>query len=181
MPSIQVASTRVPEEPTPSSSQVQQQPAEHNMVVGEALTVDREDSALVTLESPVLEYSVEHPGICKLIKTGENVLSLVGLKQGETRIAVVTADADGKRSIEIRNVRVASASSPQTELRNLSRDLTQSIANLYPHCRVQVVTRGEELIVQGYTESEKDARKILSLVRKTTLTPVIDQVKSGRR
>lgn len=149
--------------------------------MGDEMLVSREQPVLVKMDQPVLEYSVEHPGICRLIQTSETTLSLIGLQDGDTRIAVVTASGEQERNIEIRGVRVASASAPQGRLQTLAREVTQTIKRLYPYGDVQVVASGEELIVQGYVQAEKDARKIVSLVRKTSLSPVIDRLHSMSR
>ena len=163
-----------PQQPTAPS----QQPA---VITGEALVVGHEDTTTVNADSPIREYSVEHPAICKLIKTSENTISLIGLREGNTRIAIMTANAKGEESIEIREVRISSGPVKQTSLRGVSREVSQTIAKLYPRSQIEVVPQGTELIVRGYVESEKDARKIISLVRKTTLTPVVDQLQSFGR
>lgn len=151
------------------------------MTVGPTVVVRREDSAIIEKQKRVIEYSVEHPGICNLIQTGNNALSLIGLKEGDTRIAVVTAGDEGKRNIEIHSVRVASATTAQVELSGLAREVTRTIARLYPRSQIEVLTDGDQLIVQGNVELERDARKIVNLVRKTSLIPVVDRVQAFRR
>lgn len=174
----------------PAAQQLPPQPAEtpqasdysdSEMVMLSGIVVAPQDSASVTTGSPVLEYSVEHPTICKMIRTSENVVSLIGLREGQTRIAVVTASATGERQIEIRDVRVASESSPQVSLNNLAREMKQTVAKLYPQSRVEIKTNDDKLIVMGNVPTESDARKIISLVRKMTLSPVVDQLKSYSR
>jgi hypothetical protein len=149
--------------------------------IGTEIVVSREKPLVFNMDSPVVDYSVEHPGICRLIQTSDKSLSLIGLQEGDTRIAVVTAGGQEDRNIEIRGVRVAGGERPLSRLQNLAREITQTIKRLYPYSDIQVVASSDELIVQGYVQLEKDARKILTLVRKTSLTPVVDRLHSMSR
>lgn len=164
-----------------SQSPLLNQVFEGEMVFGEALSVGREDSAEIVINDLVREYSVEHPSICQLIRTGARNLTLVGVQEGSTRIAIVSSNAEGNPSVEIREVRVLSEVGPAVSLQDLAGEISQTIANLYPSSQLEVIAHGEVLIVQGIAESEQDARKILSLIRKTTLTPVNDRIRTLKR
>lgn len=148
------------------------------MVAGESLRLRREDVSSFSTKSPIIEYSVEHPGICKMIRTSENTVSVIGLRDGITRVAVVTADPSGNQIIEIRDVQVAGGEATESGLQAVAQEMSQTISKLYPKSRVRVISGEEKLWVRGLVHSESDARKILSLVRKMTLTPVVDQLRS---
>jgi hypothetical protein len=116
--------------------------------------------------------SVEHEDICQVIQTAGKSYTLIGLRPGETRIAVISESA-GQRNIQIHQVTVADAQPPQ---QNSSSTIAQTIQQLYPRSKVRVATRGTQLVVGGNVESEETAKEILRLVRKTTLTPVVDEL-----
>ncbi|MEM8735115.1 MAG: hypothetical protein AAGG44_12875 [Planctomycetota bacterium] len=152
------------------------------MHVGDAMVLSAQGVAALDAIGPIIEYSVEHPTICRLIRTSDTTLSLVGLKEGSTRVAVVTASASGQpQSIEVRTVSVRGAGSEATKQSKVFQELSQAIAKLYPQSKIRVQQRGEEIIVTGVAQTEKNARRIVSMVRKTTLTPVVDEVRSATR
>ena len=174
----QIANSSLSEDEQPKKLDVDVDPSQ--MTIGDQLVISREKPVVFNMESSVLDYSVEHPGICRLIQTSDKSLSLIGLQEGDTRIAVVTAGGQEK-SIEIRGVRVAGGERPLSRLQTFAREITQTIKRLHPYSDVQVVASSDELIVQGYVQLEKDARKILTLVRKTSLSPVVDRLHSMTR
>lgn len=152
-----------------------------DMIIGRAMTVTHTDATPILSQRTVVEHSVEHPAICRLITTGEKTLSLIGLKPGETRIAIVTEGADGERKVELHEVHVNYENTTSANLHTVSREITQTISRLYPGSQVEIIANDGELIVQGRVQSEQAARKVLSLVRKTALTPVIDRLHSDQR
>lgn len=149
------------------------------MSVGESMVVTAHGMADLSASSRIIEYSVEHPSICRLIRTGESTLSVVGLQEGSTRVAVVTASANGSpQTVEVRAVAVRGGGNKQVEQKDFARDITQTISKLYPRCQISVVNRGGEIVIRGFANTEKEARRILSMVRKATLSPVVDEVRS---
>ncbi|MFN3190654.1 MAG: hypothetical protein ACE361_09040 [Aureliella sp.] len=151
------------------------------MRVGDAMVLAAQDVAALDADGTIIEYSVEHPTICRLIRTSDTTLSLVGLKEGSTRVAVVTASATGQpQSIEVRSISVRGAAEAMKQPQ-VFQELSQAIAKLYPQSNVRVQQRGEEIVVTGFAKTEKNARRIVSMVRKTTLTPVVDEVRSATR
>lgn len=151
---------------------------ENNMTVGAGIALGAQDTTSVTSENPILEYSAEHPSVCQLIRTGEKSLTVVGLRGGSTRIALISSDAEGKRQVEIREVRVGAVDAQQVNKNQLCREMSQTVSRMYPRSQVEVIAHGDQIIVQGIVQSESDARKILSLVRKTALMPVVDRLQA---
>lgn len=150
-------------------------------VVGQALSIGRQESTSIITTQAILEFASEHPDVCQVIRTGDTTLSVIGLSRGNTRIAVVTSDEQGGRHVEIRDVQVGSHGSTPVGLKRLSAEISQTIDQLYPNSQVEIVSSGDKLIVQGIVSSERNARKILSLVRKTALTPVVDRLQAYER
>lgn len=151
------------------------------MKIGEPLMIDRQGSASIITVGELAEFSAEHPSICRLIQSGEKTLSLIGLRPGTTRIAIVTRTDTGDSQVEIRSVEVGGGNTTQRDLSQLAGEISQTVAQLYPDSQVEIVAGDQQLVVQGTVDSEKDARKILSLVRKTALTPVVDRLQSYQR
>ena len=132
-------------------------------------------------EFPIMELSVEHPTICQLMQTGEKSVSLIGMRPGSTRIAMVTVNNDGERQVELHEVLVGASASTEFSLPDLAKEVSRTVATMVPHSDVQVVAYEDYLVVHGFTPYESDAKKILSVVRKTSLVPVVDQLKTNER
>lgn len=133
------------------------------------------ESFQLKCENKLQGLSVEREEICQLIQTGPRSYSLVGLQKGATRIALIT-ETDGHRQIEIHQVTVDSRGAIGPDLDLLAESIGQTIRQLYPLHRVVVEAQGQRLLVRGRVDSEESARKIISLVRKTALAPVVDQL-----
>ncbi len=162
-----VEQTPVPESETPSSE---------SMRIGAALSVGVQNTATVSTEFAIVELSVEHPNICQLLKTSDKSASLIGMRPGSTRIAMICQRTNGERIVEVREVSVSGDAEAKVSLPQLAQEISQTVAKLYPNSDVQIAADNETLIVRGFTNYESDAKKILALVRKTSLTPVIDQL-----
>lgn len=121
--------------------------------------------------------SVEREEICQLIQSGPRTFSVVGLREGETRIAVVS-DVNGQRKIEIHHVIVGSSKQTANDPATLASEVSHTISQLYPRSKIRITPRGSQLVVSGTVDSDDTAKKILSLVRKTTLTPVVDELQA---
>ena len=137
-----------------------------------------EATTTIECRSTLSEYSIEHPKTCRVVKTSENKLTLIALQPGKTRVAFVTTNSEGESFIELRQVEVQGTTLPKDSRAAIAEELTATIAQMYETKTVSVVAAGDEFVVSGTAATEKDARKILSLVRKTTLCPVIDKLKA---
>ena len=183
---IQTLPRSLPAESAPmsdshASAEMRPQLVFESMIKGEAVVLSPQQSSSLTMTTAIVQCSAEHPTICKLIKTSDKSLSLIGLSDGKTRIAIVTADEQGKPVVEVREVQVGKTGQDDGSLRQLANEISKTIASLYPSSRIEIVAEGQQLFVQGRVSSESEARKVLSLVRKTALTPVIDRLQSSER
>lgn len=146
------------------------------MTTGESLSIEKHGLMTLRVDSPVLQCSAEHTSICRAFRTGEKTLSIVGIANGKTRVAIVTAPEGGKQQVEIREVIVGTEESKQVSLKQIAQEVAKTVTKLYPDCDVDFIAQGDRLVVEGFAGSEKEARKVLSLVRKTTLSPVVDKL-----
>ncbi len=144
--------------------------------IGERLEVDLHEATNVETSNPISGLSIEHPELCQVLKSGERTISLVGLKAGQTRVALFTSDAAGDRKIEIRDVVIAGTETRQADMKSMAVDIGRSVHNMYPKSRIEVIAEAEGLTVQGYASTEDEAKKIISLVRRTSLQPVVDRL-----
>ncbi len=161
-----------------ASGQVSKMPESDFKQPQQTVTLGLQQSQTLTAQFVITELSVEHPGICQLMQTGESSVSLVGVRPGTTRIALVMVNDSGERQVEIHEVAVANAASSSQSLSDIAAEISRSVARLVPNSDVEVVAYEDYLLVHGFTHYESDAKKILSLVRKTSLVPVVDQLKS---
>ncbi len=145
---------------------------------GKLVSLRPEATATIECETTLSEYSIEHAKTCRVVKTSENKLTLIALQPGKTRVAFVTTNSDGESFINLRQVEVQGTKLPIDSRAVIAEELTATIAQLYETKTVRVIAKGDEFIVIGTAATEKDARKILSLIRKTTLCPVVDKLKA---
>ncbi len=163
-----------PPTPTPSQSPV----AGREGVNGKEFKVAVKDSFAVQTIETIQTLSVEHEEICQIIKSGPKSFTVVGLQDGETRVAVIS-EVDGQRKVQVHHVVVGTPkSTTTTNPAALASEVSQTVAQLYPRSRVRITPRGTQLVVSGTVDSEDTAKKILSLVRKTTLNPVVDELQT---
>ncbi|MDX1927080.1 MAG: hypothetical protein SFV81_11210 [Pirellulaceae bacterium] len=144
--------------------------------IGERLEVGLHESINVESKQPISGLSVEHPELCQVLKSGERSLSVVGLKAGQTRVALFTTSASGERKIEIREVIIAGTENRQADMKSLATEISKSVRRMYPNSRIEVIAEEDGLAVQGYAGSEAEAKKIIGLIRKTSLQPVVDRL-----
>ena len=145
---------------------------------GKEFKVAVKDSFAVQSIETIQTVSVEHEEVCQVIKSGPKSFTVVGLQDGETRIAVIS-EVDGQRKVQVHHVVVGTPKrTTTTNPAALASEVSQTVAQLYPRSRVRITPRGTQLVVSGSVDSEDTAKKILSLVRKTTLNPVIDELQT---
>lgn len=160
--------------PTPSQTPV----SGRESMNGKEFKVAVKDSFAVQSIETIQILSVEHEEVCQVIKSGPKSFTVVGLQDGETRVAVIS-EVDGQRKVQVHHVVVGTPkSTTTTNPAALASEVSQTVAQLYPKSRVRIAPRGTQLVVSGTVDSEDTAKKILSLVRKTTLNPVIDELQT---
>jgi Flp pilus assembly secretin CpaC len=144
--------------------------------MGQRLDVGLHESTNVETAQAISGLSVEHPEFCQVLKSGERSVSFVGLKAGQTRVALFTTDVSGERKIEIREVVIAGTENRQADMKSLATQIGRSVHSMYPNSHIEVIAEAEGLTVQGYAGSEEEAKKIIGLVRRTSLQPVVDRL-----
>ena len=144
--------------------------------IGARLEVGLHEASSVETTQPISGLSVEHPELCQVLKSSERSVSLVGLKSGQTRVALFTTSASGERKIEIREVLIAGTENRQADMNSMAAEISKSVRRMYPSSRIEVIAEDDGLAVQGYAGSEAEAKKIISLIRRTSLQPVIDRL-----
>lgn len=141
-----------------------------------ALAVGLQESHTLSTDYSISELSVEHPNICQLLKTSDRSVSVIGMRPGATRIALVSYDSQGERTVDVREIAVGDSAVTSVNLPELAKEISRTVAHMYPKSDVQIVAYQDHVVVRGYTNYESDAKKILALVRKTSLAPVVDQL-----
>lgn len=144
--------------------------------IGERLEVGLHESTNIETTHAITGLSVEHPELCQVLKSGERSVSFVGLLAGQTRVALFTTDTSGERKIEIREVMIAGAETRQADMKSLATEISRSVHNMFPSSKIEIIADAEGLTVQGYAGSEAEAKKIIGLVRRTSLQPVVDRL-----
>lgn len=148
--------------------------------VSRKLRITAEQTISLDADSTIQQTSVEDPSICSLILSGENTVSLVGIQSGTTRVAIVTTSPSGKPDVQVYQITVDDAGTAQVGLAQLADSIDATVVNLYQGSDISVSAGDGNLIVAGFASSENEAKRILSLVRRTSLMPVIDRVQVKR-
>lgn len=171
-----VAAEAVPPRLIPSETSV---PMTGEFKHGPSLTIAVEDAIVRQAQSTIVELSTEHSHICRLIQAGPTTFTVMGLQPGTTRIAVVTAQADGQQEIQIVDVHVEQARvAPAGGIDELARQISTSLTQLFPQYAIEIDVMERSLLVQGEVGSEAEAKRIVGLIRKASLMPVIDRLRS---
>ncbi len=144
--------------------------------LGERVKVAVKDSVVIESLQPIENVSIEHPEFCQVLKGSERSLTLIGLRAGMTRIAVFTTDSTGERKVAVHEVTIGGSAARQADAQALATEITHAIRKMYPQSRVEVIEEANGLTVQGAAASEDEAVKIVGLVRRTSLQPVLDRI-----
>ncbi|MFO0941363.1 MAG: pilus assembly protein N-terminal domain-containing protein [Pirellulales bacterium] len=154
------------------------QPSPTQQAQSKEIRVIAKDSVSLQSSENIQAVSVEQGDICQIIQNGPKSYSVIGLRDGETRIAIIS-ESNGQRNVQVQKVVVSSSKNSTTkDNATLAAEISQTVTQLYPRQRVRISTRGSQLVISGTVDSEDTAKKIVSLVRKTTLTPVVDELKT---
>lgn len=142
------------------------------------ISVTVEQAVPLSVRNTIVQTSVEDLSVCQLIKSGERSLSLIGLKAGTTRVAVVTTSSGSEPKVRVYQVSVGRGSKAEFGLTELAGGIDETISRLYPSSRIRIRAGEGRLIVSGTASSEEEARKVLALVRRTSLMPVTDNLQA---
>ncbi|GAB5404746.1 MAG: hypothetical protein Aurels2KO_29770 [Aureliella sp.] len=142
------------------------------------LSVVVEQAIPMSVRSSIVQTSVEDPSVCQLIQSGERSLSLVGLKAGSTRVAIVTSQDGSEPKVRVYEVAVGRGAKAEYGLNELAAGIDETVTRLYPGSRIRVTSGEGHLVVSGIADSEEQARRVLALVRRTSLMPVTDKLRT---
>ncbi|MEM9828342.1 MAG: pilus assembly protein N-terminal domain-containing protein [Planctomycetota bacterium] len=145
------------------------------------LSMDLAQVRSLTVGGWLREVRVADGSICQAVTTGENQIKLVGVGTGVTQL-VVWADVDddvddAKHPSRVQAFEISVGEAAQTAS---GSDSLQTIRNCvlraFPNSRVEI-RRGENgLVVRGVCRSDAEAKKIMRMIRQTTLVPVTDSL-----
>ena len=131
-------------------------------------------ATLMDLSSKLCGVAVQDASVCKILHN-ERSVSLVGNQVGTTLVQVWT-EGLGNKPQTVR-VNVSQPWGNVQATRSEVIDIKQAIAQNFPRANVSIVSLVDGGIeVNGTTDSEDSARRILELVRKLYLVPVKDKV-----
>ena len=131
----------------------------------------------LTVGGKLKQVRVLDESVCQAVTAGDNQVKLIGTGNGVTQLVVWAEMGDGATDkIQAFEVLVDSHEEAGTADESLDT-LDQSIARAYPDCRVLLDHRGDHLVVRGQCPSERSAKSILRMVRRTCLIPVHDELK----
>ncbi len=142
------------------------------------LSVVVEQAVPMSVRSSIVQTSVEDPSVCQLIQSGDRSLSLVGLKSGSTRVAIVTSQDGSEPKVRVYEVSVGRGAKAEYGLAELAAGIDETVTRLYPSSRIRVSAGEGHLVVSGTADTEEQARRVLALVRRTSLMPVTDQLRT---
>ena len=128
----------------------------------------------ISLSGTLVAVAVQDEKICKILHNDRTV-SLVGNQTGSTLVQIWTADLGN--SPQVIRVNVSQPWGNVQATNSEVKDIKQVIAQKFPRADVSIISKDDGGIeVQGTTDSEESARRILELVRKLYLVPVTDKV-----
>lgn len=156
----------------------------------------RVSSAEPTLVVPLESTQSDQPRLKPTLSVAKPVSSTRNVAQSNKNRSIVPSNGPGESSPLVRAVQPAvgmktvseiesviaqyeESSSPQAGAGQI-RELNKSIKKNFPGSRIEIKTNDDGLVVVGVAASEKEAEKILSVVRKATLAPVLDRVTTKR-
>lgn len=145
----------------------------HDQATKEAMAdkqLSGEPAGKLVLGESSTDAASSSPGV-----TGTVPTNAAQTANSSAKTADGTAGARASRFGEIH--RVAAALSKEFAIDpGTPRELNRQIKQMFPASQVEVSVDDEGLVVDGIAASKAEARKILALVRKTTLCPVADHL-----
>ena len=133
----------------------------------------------LTLGGTLQDLHVMDDSVCQAVATAPNQVKLIGTGNGVTQL-VLWAESENEsgqtrrqlRAFEIRVDDHTAAAAADDSLDMLGR----SIGTTFPTADVSLAHNGDRLHVTGHCRTESDAKKILRMVRRTCLMPVVDDL-----
>ncbi|MBM4000040.1 MAG: hypothetical protein FJ297_10975 [Planctomycetes bacterium] len=176
-------------------------PVAEPLITHRKLDLGVRQSMSVRSEFEIARAESVDPTICDAVQFSPFELTLIGKRDGQTHVRVWFKNQDQDQSTggeqqekpsgaapapsrEASTNYLIAVKSPEDQARVADREydkLLASIRSLHPDARVELISSGDRLVVQGTVSSEDEAIQILSLVRKVRLIPVVDRLRvTGR-
>ena len=143
------------------------------------IEVVHRDVRCIKVAGAVEKIEVEDESICKGMVSDSKGITLIGVNRGVTRVKVwMTSESHLSKSPQIFEVSVREAWTTSSHKSGMTiNDATKSIAELFPTTRIAIKAHENgTLIVFGKTDTNDEAKKIVSMVRKMFLVPVQDRI-----
>ena len=142
------------------------------------LYMSRAQVRSLTVSGQLHQVNIGDQGVCQAVASGSNQIKLIGSSNGVTRL-VVWATPTGAGAPLMREFVVHVQDKVDATGGDAGKSIekvNETIRNAFPESSVSAKFVGKKLLVRGTCRSEATAKKILRMVRKTCLVPVIDQV-----
>ena len=128
----------------------------------------------MNLVANLVAIAVQDENVCKAFHN-ERTISLVGNQSGTTLVQFWTTEPGSLPQVV--RVNVSQPWGRAQSRRSDANDIKQVIAQGFPRSDVKILSKDDGTFeVQGTTDSEESARRILELVRKLYLVPVKDRL-----
>ncbi len=141
------------------------------------LRVLRHATESIRFTSSVKQFFVEDVGICRVVLTAQNEISVIGRSVGTTRIAI---KADGKNGEEVTIIQVRTAPTWDLPIATSKDDFEQlsiTVHEMFPDSKINIVrSKDDAMIVTGIVPDELTAIKIMTFIRRVCLVPIRDMV-----
>jgi Flp pilus assembly secretin CpaC len=125
----------------------------------------------------VKQVFVEDAGICRVVLTAQNEVSVIGRSVGTTRVAI---KADGKNGEEVTIIQVRTAPTWDLPIATSEDDFEQlsiTVHEMFPDSKINIVrNKDDSMIVAGIVPDELTAVKIMTFIRRVCLVPIRDMV-----
>ncbi len=141
------------------------------------LRVLRHATESIRFTSTVKQVFVEDVGICRVVLTAQNEVSVIGRTVGTTRVAI---KADGKNGEEVTIIQVRTAPTwdlPMATSKDDFEQLSITVHEMFPDSKINIVrSKDDAMIVTGIVPDELTAVKIMTFIRRVCLVPIKDMV-----
>jgi Pilus formation protein N terminal region len=183
---IRPAVTRVEslnlEDAFPASASEQQRSSDVQVSQASAavdLHMSKTQVRTLTIGGTFRRIKLADQAVCQAVHSGSNELKLIGTGCGVTELTIWADTGHGDvPKVRTFRIHVEDAVDAKGEaVGHKTETLSQSIARVYPNCRIQLRQENGQLLVTGDCDSDNSASGILRMVRKTCLIPVVDELR----
>ena len=138
------------------------------------LQLQVKQSGLLRLPREVEKVEVVNGELCEAILFENREVSIIAKSEGRTHV-MLTMKGDQASTNYLIAVTAPQAAA-QSRVSSQGK-LAQTIQGLYPNANVEVTEENGRIVVSGEVSSNDEAFKILALVRRVRLVPVVDRLR----